>query len=124
MIVIADKNHYFYDTIILYLKEKGYSPYSMSYIAELDDESGDIRGVLGIDMVCKMEPLITDSPIITHKLFHTTIGFCLAKGIDKIEAFVQDKRMAKMEGLLLHVGFKFVEKINRFAKILIKRDAN
>lgn len=122
MIAFVDQHHKLYDDVINYLIRNNYSAFSDAYVIEYEQKERQdkkIIGVLGMQMVCKFEPLIVDNSFTAKTLFDTAVGVVLTKNnINRIEISVPDEKLEKQSGLYGRCGFKFIEKVNRFVKIL------
>jgi len=81
-----------------------------------------IRGVIGIDLIVDIEPLISPHhPVITKHLYDFAMDYIKSNyKVDKVEARVSDKRLDKVKELYEKVGFVLISKANRFVKSLIK----
>jgi len=103
-----------------FVKEKGIDGiYSHAIIVAHEYEI--IKGVIGIDLCVDIEPLVSSHPAITKNLYNYMLDYIANSvpfKVDRLEARVNDTRLPYMQGLLASVGFKLLEKINRFTKLI------
>lgn len=80
-----------------------------------------VRGVIGIDMIVDIEPLISPQhPVITKNLYEFALSYIKSNyKVDKVEARVSDKRLDKVKELYEKVGFVLISKTSRFVKSLL-----
>lgn len=123
MIKLVDIHHKDYDSVLNYAINNNYSPFSDIYVVQFDNDN-KIIGILGIQMVCKFEPLLVDdnNVLIAKALYDTAIGVVLTKEqINRIEISVpnvENEQINRLVKLYEKIGFKFIEKAQRFVKIL------
>lgn len=91
-------------------------PYSEFVLVAIEGE--DIVGVIGLDKMFVIEPLVANSSVVAQKLYDTMMGAAFALGSTKVECLVNDKNV-NMKSILKKLGFNFVESINRYCKILM-----
>lgn len=116
MISIVKSTQQLYE-IAEYATENGFEvPYSSILIEARRDNK--IIGVIGIDKPTVIEPLITKSPFVANELYNVALGIILGSGVDRIECFTTDEQYKKIGHLFERKGFNFLEKTNRFVKLL------
>lgn len=105
------------DEIVKYAVNKNFDiPYSKTIVYEKRDDK--IVGVIGIDDVVVIEPLISNSALISNNLYYTALGIILTTGKDRIECFTTDEQYKKIGQYFERQNFQFIEKTNRFVKLL------
>jgi|GEM_PF-3603652 hypothetical protein len=86
------------------------------------DETGKILGVSGFEYVPIVEPLCANSGNVADKLYEHVMEQMKNKVIqinaDRIECYISDNKLEKMTPLLKKKNFKFIEKTNRFTKLV------
>lgn len=116
MISIVKSTQQLYE-IAEYATENGFEvPYSSILIEARRDNK--IIGVIGIDKPTVIEPLITKSSFVGNELYNVALGIILGSGVDRIECFTTDEQYKKIGHLFERKGFNFLEKTNRFVKLL------
>lgn len=86
------------------------------------NEQEEIIGVIGCEYVPVIEPLCANSGIIADKLYTQALETLKNKkglvNLERVECYTTDSLMNKMKRLFNRKGFKFIEKTNRFVKVL------
>lgn len=86
------------------------------------DETGRILGVSGFEYVPIIEPMCANSGNIMDRLYEHVMDQMKNRVIkinaDRIECYISDDKIEKMNPLLKKKGFKFIEKTNRFTKLV------
>lgn len=109
--------------IVAYCRENGdIFPYAGKYFVQktFDDK---IVGVLGVGFIPTIEPLLADNAFIANNLVENAIGFFLTNNQSRIEIFTEDDRMKKLQPMFEKKGFMFLEKTNRFVKLIDNKNA-
>lgn len=120
--MLIDRQHRFYNDVMEYLEKNNYIGCSDLYVTELTEDF-KIIGVLGIQTVCKFEPLITNNSMTAKTLYDTAMGVVLDNGkFNRIEVSISDTHwnIDNLKSLYEKFGFIFIEKVNKFVKMLIK----
>ncbi len=112
-----------YKKICSYLKKfKMDKPNSICLYYATPDDSDEIIGVSGFEYVPMIEPMAANSGNVMDRLYDTVMEQMKKKVIkinaDRIEAYVSDSKVDYIGKMLKKKGFKHIEKLNRFAKIL------
>jgi hypothetical protein len=93
----------------------------MLYYAIGDD--GNIIGVSGFEYVPIIEPLCANSGTVASKLYDTVMEAMKSKVVrinaDRLESYISDDKIEYMKPLCEKMGFRLIEKTNRFTKSLI-----
>lgn len=109
--------------IVAYCRENGdIFPYAGKYFVQKDNKD-KIVGVLGVGFIPMIEPLLADNAFIANNLVENAIGFFLTNNQNRIEAFTEDERLAKLQPMFEKKGFFFLEKTNRFIKHIDNKNA-
>jgi len=116
MIKIAKMKQEFEEIEEFAFKNGFETPYSK--ILLYDSELNDITGVMGIDNVMVFEPLISNSLFVSNNLFHAAMGIALINQANRVECYTTDERMKDVNRTFEKLGFNFLEKTNRFVKII------
>ena len=82
------------------------------------NENGVINGITGLEIVIKIEPFISDNPIVAKKLYDKILTILQEQNIKKVECFTPDTNKSKVHKLFEKLGFKFAENTNRYIKLL------
>lgn len=103
--------------IVEFAESHGFdTPFSEFVLLAIEDDN--IVGMIGLDRVFTVEPLIARSAQVAQKLYDTMIGAAYGLGANRIECLVRADN-TRMKPILDKLGFKFVESIHRFCKVLI-----
>lgn len=99
-------------------------PNSTCILIAYDDDK-NIHGIVGIEYVCVIDPLIANSGTVADKLYDTAMNMINSNKVrvnaDRVEAYIKDNKLDKMSSLLNKKHFKHIEKINRFVKCLTQK---
>jgi len=102
-----------------FLQERNVTiPGSPTIIASIhmNEDKIVVDGVVGVENVFHIEPLVADNPSTALRLANICFGIALTSKCERIEAHVQDKNLDKMTVLLEKEGFVFTEKLNIFTR--------
>lgn len=93
-------------------------PGSPTIIAEVVVQGEDLGlvGLVGVEQVFHIEPLIATNPTTGLRLGSIAYGLALSSNCERVEVHVKDIRMNKMKPLLEKEDFVFVETTNIFTK--------
>ncbi len=93
------------------------TPYAREIIQAVNKE-GNLLGIVGIDLIPCIEPLISSSIDVTNNLYHTALGMILGMNVNRVECYVPDQDFKVVGNLLERRDFQFIEKTNRFVKTI------
>lgn len=92
------------------------------YILAVDEtNSNDIKGLVGIEAVARIEPLIAENPMIAFHLYANAEGYLIANNIIEVEAIVSSINPIKdrVENQLKKLGFFEIGEFKIYKKFLI-----
>lgn len=105
------------EQIMEYCQKNGFKFPESNCLYLSKDETGNINGIAGLEIVIKIEPFIADSPIVAKRLYERLLEVLKDK-TGKVECFAPNEKFEKVNKLYSKLGFEFAENTNRFIKIL------
>jgi len=104
--------------ILEYCRKNGFKFPESSCLYISRNKDGKINGLTGLEIVIKIEPFISDNPIVSKRLYNKIMNVLVSQNVNKIECFTDDVRLPKVKKLYEKLGFVFAETTNRFIKTL------
>jgi len=97
-----------FQAVLAYCKKFGFAFPSSSEQIWLAIKDSEIIGISAVGKIYKIEPLISENPIVANKLGQMAIGYAIGTGIKTITATVPGKNVKHTEQLVKE-GFSVID---------------